>query len=97
MVLHSSTAGLAEIAAVLRVQGYCPKGGDVGGPAPALGAGGAERPASAPRIAAGRLGISTKTVEAHRAKVILKTRAENLVELLRMADATGVGRAPASA
>lgn len=36
---------------------------------------------------AGKLGISPKTVEAHRAKVMLKTGAENIVELVRMADA----------
>jgi FixJ family two-component response regulator len=33
-----------------------------------------------------RLHISTKTVVAHRAKVMLKTEADNLVELLRLAD-----------
>lgn len=36
---------------------------------------------------ASKLGISPKTVEAHRAKVMLKTGAENIVELVRMADA----------
>jgi len=36
---------------------------------------------------AGKLGISPKTVEAHRSKVMLKTGADNLVELVRMADA----------
>ena len=36
-----------------------------------------------------RLAISTKTVEAHRAKIMLKTGAANLVELVRLADAAG--------
>jgi two-component system response regulator FixJ len=35
---------------------------------------------------AAQLHISTKTVEAHRAKIMLKTQANNLVELVRMVD-----------
>ncbi len=35
---------------------------------------------------AGQLGISTKTVEAHRAKIMLKTQADSVVELLRIVD-----------
>jgi FixJ family two-component response regulator len=36
---------------------------------------------------ASHLHISTKTVEAHRAKIMLKTQAQNLVELVRLVDA----------
>ena len=36
---------------------------------------------------ASRLAISTKTVEAHRAKVMRKTGAANLVELVRLVEA----------
>jgi RNA polymerase sigma factor (sigma-70 family) len=43
---------------------------------------------------AAQLGVSAKTVEAHRNKVMEKTRADSVAELVRMAIATGIAPEP---
>jgi FixJ family two-component response regulator len=45
---------------------------------------------------AGELGVSEKTIKAHRAKVMKKLRAQNLAELVRMVDRVSEGK-PAAA
>jgi FixJ family two-component response regulator len=49
---------------------------------------------SANKQIAGDLGISTKTVEAHRAHVMEKMRVESLAELVRLVQIAGVARNP---
>jgi len=52
---------------------------------------------SANKQIAGDLGISTKTVEAHRAHVMEKMRVESLAELVRLVQIAGVARPPVPA
>jgi len=44
---------------------------------------------------AGKLGVSEITVKVHRGNVMRKMGAKSLADLVRMADALGVRRAPA--
>ncbi len=46
------------------------------------------------KVIAVKLGVSAKTVEAHRARVMEKMRAGSLSELVRMAMTVGIGRQP---
>jgi FixJ family two-component response regulator len=39
------------------------------------------------KVIAGQLGVSCKTVEVHRAKIMTKTQADSVIDLVRMADA----------